>query len=120
MQPWWARRVWIESGGAASVHFNDPIVHCLRSPANRIAFAMKTSEEIREEQSQRIFWVVQTVFSLLLARSIFDYRDVIVHPVSPFALGLLLVYGTVLWSWIDYSYTTIVSPYRFDKGGWET
>lgn len=80
---------------------------------------MKTSEQVREEQSQRIFWVIQTVFSVLLARSIFENKELIIHPFSLSTLGLLLVYGTVLWSWIDYSYTTIVSPYRFDKGGWE-
>ncbi|MEX2168571.1 MAG: hypothetical protein WD851_04635 [Pirellulales bacterium] len=43
---------------------------------------MKTSEQVREEQSQRIFWVIQTVFSVLLARSIFENKELIIHPFS--------------------------------------
>lgn len=78
------------------------------------------SEEITNEESKRIFWVVQTLFSLLLGRSIFEYREIILAPLTPqhylASLGIAFVYTTVLWSWIDYSYTTIVSPYNFRKG----
>jgi len=84
---------------------------------------MKNPEDILEEQSKRIFWVVQTVFSLLLARSIVEYKVCILNPLSSqyylTTLGLFLVYGTALWSWIDYSFSTIVSPYDFGRGKFE-
>jgi 5'(3')-deoxyribonucleotidase len=72
---------------------------------------------IQSEQSQRIFWVIQTIFAVLLAKTFFDYKECILAPFSKehylLTLGLLLVYTTALLSWIDYSFTTIVSPYRF-------
>jgi len=84
---------------------------------------MSTTTHIHEEHSRRIFWVVQTVFSLVLARSFLVYKDVVLHPFSTnnalVTFGLILVYGTALWSWIDYSYSTIVSPYRLGKGPYE-
>lgn len=84
---------------------------------------MKTPDQIQEEQSQRIFWVIQTIFSLLLVQSFLDYKNCFLNPFSKqyylTTIGLFLVYGTVLWSWIDYSYTTIVSPYRFSRGNLE-
>lgn len=84
---------------------------------------MKNPEDIHEEQSKRIFWVVQTVFSLLLASSLFEYKACILNPLSSqyylTTLGLVLVYGITLWSWIDYSFSTIVSPYAFGRGKFE-
>ncbi|MEQ8851489.1 hypothetical protein [Gimesia sp.] len=81
---------------------------------------MKNFEAINEEQSKRIFWVIQTVFSLLLAKSLVQYKVCILDPFSSdyylTTLGLALVYGTALWSWIDYSFSTIVSPYDFSRG----
>lgn len=85
---------------------------------------VKRTEEIKEEQSKRIFWVIQTVFSLLLASSLIEYKACLLNPFSAqyylTALGLMLVYLTVALSWIDYSFTTIVSPYDFRRGGFET
>ena len=84
---------------------------------------MKNPEDINEEQSKRIFWVVQTVFSVLLARSLVEYKAVVLDPFSSqhylTTLGLVLVYLTTLWSWIDYSFSTIVAPYDFAKGRFE-
>ena len=84
---------------------------------------IKNPEDINEEQSKRIFWVVQTVFSLLLARSLVEYKACILDPFSSqhylTSLGLVLVYLTALWSWIDYSYSTIVAPYDFGHGRFE-
>lgn len=84
---------------------------------------MSDYQKAQEEQSKRVFWVIQTVFSLLLAKSLVEYKDCILDPLSPKyslqTLGLVLVYGTVLWSWIDYSYSTVVSPYIFNRGRFE-
>ncbi|MCO6046159.1 hypothetical protein NG895_19845 [Aeoliella sp. ICT_H6.2] len=84
---------------------------------------MTSTRNISEEQSKRIFWVVQTVFSLLLARSLVEYKDCILAPFSEqyylTTLGLALVYLTALWSWIDYSFSTIVAPYDFGRGKFE-
>jgi 5'(3')-deoxyribonucleotidase len=78
-----------------------------------------TEKEITEEDSKRIFWVIQTVFGFVLAKSIFDYKDALLNPLAPqnrlVVLGVLVAYFTALWSWIDYSYSSIVSPYHFRR-----
>lgn len=80
---------------------------------------MQTTKEISEKQSERIFWVIQTVFGFIIARSFSDYGSAYLPPnkddLVTVSLALIAVYGCVLWSWIDYSYSLIVSPYDFKK-----
>ena len=61
---------------------------------------VKRTEEIKEEQSKRIFWVIQTVFSLLLASSLIEYKACLLNPFSAqyylTALGLMLVYLSLI------------------------
>jgi len=77
--------------------------------------------DISAEQSRRMFWVIQTVFSVLLASSLVQYREVVLRPFAGshwlVALGLLTVYVTALWSWVDYSFTMLMNPFQF---GWRT
>ncbi len=77
------------------------------------------NRSVQSEQSKRVFWVIQTVFGVVLAKSLFDYKYCILAPFSSeyylAALGIFLIYLTALWSWIDFSYTTIVYPYRFRR-----
>lgn len=83
----------------------------------------KSPDEIAEEQSERVFWVVQTTFAFVLARSFIEYRESILDPFSQnhwnAALGLVLVYSTALLSWIDYSFMSIVAPYNLGRGVYE-
>lgn len=78
------------------------------------------ADPILEEQSKRLFWVIQTVFSFVIARSLLEFRECVLSPLSPAnymaTIGLVLAGATTIWSWIDYSYSTIVSPYNFGRG----
>ena len=84
---------------------------------------MTIEDQVKEEQSKRVFWVIQTVFSLLIAQSLVEYKATILDPFSQenylITTGLILVYLTAVWSWIDYSFSTIVSPYDFGSGSYE-
>lgn len=77
--------------------------------------------EIQAEHSRRLFWVVQTIFSLILAKSLHTFNQCILAPFGDetyvATIGLLFIFGTTLWSWIDFSYTSIVMPYQIDKAG---
>ena len=76
-----------------------------------------TNQPLAEKESERIFWVIQTVFGFILGRSFFDYGSDFLPPLHgdlwTISLALLSVYACVLWSWIDFSFTTLTSPYHF-------
>jgi 5'(3')-deoxyribonucleotidase len=72
-----------------------------------------------EEHSQRIFWVIQTIFGYLIGRSFHSYASVFVplqdSDIVTITVALVTVYALTIWSWIDFSYTSIVAPYQFLK-----
>jgi 5'(3')-deoxyribonucleotidase len=77
---------------------------------------MNPISPIAEEESKRLFWVVQTVFGFIIGRSFYDYASVFFPPfagdlITP-VLALASIYACVLWSWVDFSYTLVVSPYN--------
>lgn len=78
---------------------------------------MKPISAQTEEESKRIFWVIQTIFGFIIARSFYIYGQAFIPPlrtdVLTLSLGLISVYSCVLWSWVDYSFTTIIAPYQF-------
>lgn len=80
---------------------------------------MSIPSKYTEEDSKRIFWVIQIIFGFILARSFFVYSDAFIPPyhkdIYTLTLALFTVYACVMWSWIDFSFTTIVSPYHFRK-----
>lgn len=73
-------------------------------------------DELDQKYSDRLFWMIQTVFGVVLGGGLTLHRECLIHPftaanyVASFAL--LLVYGTTVWSWIDFSYTSVLNPYR--------
>ena len=75
--------------------------------------------QIAEKESERIFWVIQTVFGFIIARSFYAYGEVFLPGRSEGAdiftltLALIAVYACVLWSWVDFSFTLIIRPYKF-------
>lgn len=72
--------------------------------------------ETEKEHSSRLFWAVQTVFGVVIGRSFFEYKDIVLNVTDPknsvAVISLVFVYVTALFSWIDFSYSSIVSPYR--------
>lgn len=68
-----------------------------------------------KRQSDRVLWVIQILFGLVLSRGFILYRRVILNPFSQShllaAIGLLLVFITIVLSWIDFSQTMDLSPY---------
>jgi 5'(3')-deoxyribonucleotidase len=78
--------------------------------------------KISEEHSQRIFWVIQTIFGYIIGRSFHTYASVFIPPfqedIATITIALITVYSLVLWSWINFSYTLILAPYQF-KGSYE-
>lgn len=77
----------------------------------------EASKDIDEEQSNRVFWVIQTVFGVVIANSLVMYKEVILNPFSKEhlypAIALFTVYLTVIMSWVDFSFTTLSNPYKF-------
>lgn len=77
---------------------------------------MKLISPTAEEQSTRLFWVIQTIFGFIIGRSFYDYGSFLIPPFSGDLVTMLLalasVYVCVLWSWVDFSYTLVVSPYN--------
>lgn len=78
---------------------------------------MKFITEIAEEESRRIFWVIQTIFGFIIAHSFYSYASIFIPPynydIITVTLALVSIYTCILWSWIDFSFTLIVAPYQF-------
>lgn len=78
---------------------------------------MKPIQEIAEEESRRIFWVIQTIFGFMIGRSFYTYSSIFIPPytndIFTLSIALISVYVCILWSWIDFSFTLIVAPYQF-------
>lgn len=78
---------------------------------------MKLVDNIEETASERVFWVIQTIFGFIIGRSFYDYASAFVPPfegdILTLTLGIFSVYVFVIWSWLDFSYTLVVSPYHF-------
>ena len=72
---------------------------------------------VEAKQSERVYWVIQTVFGYILARSFYTYGSAFLPPIQgdifTLTLALFAVYGCVLWSWIDFSHSLLLSPYNF-------
>jgi 5'(3')-deoxyribonucleotidase len=72
---------------------------------------------VEAKQSERVYWVIQTVFGYILARSFYTYGSAFLPPIQgdifTLTLALCAVYGCVLWSWIDFSHSLLLSPYNF-------
>jgi len=80
---------------------------------------MKSVSEIEQKHSERVFWVIQTIFGLIIGRSFYIYGSAFLPPVESdiitLSLALVTVYGCVLWSWVDFSFVLIASPYSFKR-----
>ena len=78
---------------------------------------MKLISQIAKEESKRIFWVIQTIFGFVIARSFYTYSSAFMPGFTgdliTLTLALVTVYVCVLWSWVDFSFTLIVAPYEF-------
>ena len=66
--------------------------------------------------SDHLVRLVQVVFALVLAQSLFLFRGVVVHPFTPgnqvAAVAMLAVFGTTVMSWVDWHITMVYSPYE--------
>src|SRR5688572_5113835 len=73
-------------------------------------------DDIDQKYSDRLFWMVQTVFGVVLGGGLTLHRDVLLAPFasgnSVAVLTIVLIYGTTVWSWIDFSHTSLLNPYR--------
>lgn len=78
---------------------------------------MKPASTIAEEESRRIFWVIQTIFGFIIAHSFYTYGAIFIPPfrgdIITLSFALLSVYLCVIWSWIDFSFILIKNPYQF-------
>ena len=72
-------------------------------------------DESDQKYSDRLFWMVQTVFGVVLGSGLVLHRQVLLHPFDEknwVAISmLLLIYTTTVWSWMDFSYTSVLNPY---------
>lgn len=84
---------------------------------------MKPLSATDEEESKRIFWVIQTVFGFIIGRSFYNYATILIPPfntdILTSTIALVSAFTCVLWSWIDFSYTLIVGPYRLRNSAHE-
>ena len=73
----------------------------------------------KEEESRRIFWVIQTIFGFIIGTSFFSYASIYIPPygndILTVTIALFSVYLCVLWSWVDFSFTLIIRPYNFRR-----
>jgi 5'(3')-deoxyribonucleotidase len=70
-----------------------------------------------EKHSEMIFWIIQTVFGVVIADSFGSLSQLLIPPfigdLLTSLLAFIAVYSCILLSWVDYSYSVIVSPYSF-------
>ena len=86
-----------------------------------------TIDEKIVEQSKSLFWVIQTIFGLVIAQSFYMYASEInkllglnFHSVNCVLIfALVSIYYCVINSWIDYSTSVSRYAYQLEKGKWE-
>lgn len=68
--------------------------------------------------SEKIFWLLQIIFSLVITRAIFDYKEIILRLdfFSPAIYSLISVLIVTMWSWLDFTQVSINTIYeRYNK-----
>jgi uncharacterized HAD superfamily protein len=87
-----------------------------RVPPDRPAMIAEMADNDTSRISDHLVRLVQVVFAMVLAQSLFLFRGVVVHPLRPdnrvAALALVAVFTTTVLSWIDWHTTMVFSPYE--------
>lgn len=91
------------------------ITDSTHKPPSEKSSIEKTSESNFATPGEKIFWLLQIIFSVIITKGIFDYKELLLNfPYNIIEIefiALVGVYITTIWSWIDFTHVKYNNSY---------